>query len=49
MTIREAICHKCGEMFVPAYDDDLIHGVKENGDPCSGQGEMVFNAVARPI
>lgn len=34
----EAICGKCAETFVPADENDVVHGVTENGDPCGGVG-----------
>ena len=44
--IREARCRKCGDTFVPADDDDLVHGVRtcdgpEQGDPCGGAGVII--------
>jgi hypothetical protein len=40
MGIIEAICGKCGEVFIPADYDDTIHIVTEVGDECGGQGEI---------
>lgn len=37
----EAICGLCWETFNPAGHDDLIHGFKENGEPCGGVGTMM--------
>lgn len=39
--IREAVCSRCGETFVPCDDDDLEHCVTEMGEPCGGRGTMV--------
>jgi uncharacterized OB-fold protein len=33
------VCKKCGEMFVPADEDDTIHIVREDGHECGGEGE----------
>lgn len=32
------ICNDCGESFVPADEEDVIHGVREYGEMCGGQG-----------
>jgi hypothetical protein len=40
MGIIEAICGKCGEVFNPLDDDDIIHIVTEMGDECGGRGEI---------
>jgi len=34
----EAICTDCAETFIPADEEDLEHGERENGDPCGGYG-----------
>jgi hypothetical protein len=36
----EAECGRCGETFVPTDEDDTIHGVREDGEACGGQGEI---------
>lgn len=41
IVIREAVCSRCGETFVPCDDDDLEHCVTEMGEPCGGRGTMV--------
>lgn len=38
MGILEAVCGECGETFNPADEQDTIHGAKESGDECGGQG-----------
>lgn len=35
--ILEAACTKCGVIFNPADEDDLIH----TDDDCGGQGELL--------
>lgn len=34
----EATCGRCGETFVPADENDLEHGVREDGTACGGTG-----------
>jgi len=36
----EAQCQMCGETFIPHSEDpeDLIHGQREDGTECGGQG-----------
>jgi hypothetical protein len=36
----EAICLRCGEVFIPADEFDLIHGQREDGAPCMGMGTI---------
>lgn len=38
MAMLEAHCRRCGEVFVPADEDDLIHLIKEDGSDCGGTG-----------
>lgn len=37
----EAECTECGETFVPADEDDLIHGLRADETPCGGLGVIV--------
>lgn len=37
----EALCLKCGESFVPADENDLIHIQKADETPCEGQGILI--------
>jgi hypothetical protein len=48
MTMLEARCQKCGEVFVPhsADDEDLVHGEIQYtdgriGEPCGGVGVIL--------
>lgn len=43
----EAECIVCQETFVPADEDDLIHGVHEDGTPCGGQGVITGEWLTR--
>lgn len=36
----EAICRKCGETFIPANAEDIIHQIKEDGSHCGGTGDI---------
>lgn len=36
----EATCGGCGETFVPADENDLEHGEREDGTPCGSRGEI---------
>lgn len=35
-----ATCTRCGESFVPADEQDLVHLVREDGEECGGRGEL---------
>ena len=37
----EAECTKCGDIFIPADEDDTIHIERSDGTPCGGQGIIV--------
>ena len=37
----EAKCKRCAESFVPADENDTIHGEKNNGNPCGGEGVIL--------
>lgn len=37
----EARCNKCGETFVPADENDLVHCEREDGTPCEGNGTLL--------
>ena len=37
----EAKCNDCNETFIPDGEGDLIHGVREDGEMCGGQGVIV--------
>lgn len=41
MKLLEAKCSLCGELFVPADEDDLIHCVREDSEDCGGLGVIV--------
>jgi hypothetical protein len=49
MSILEAECTRCKETFVPhgTEPDELIHGVKENGEDCGGIGIIMGEWVPR--
>ena len=38
--ILEAVCGKCGETFIPADPQDIIHMVKEDGSFYGGTGDI---------
>jgi hypothetical protein len=38
----EVKCLKCGETFVIADDDNLIHWNRDEGEECGGRGEIVI-------
>lgn len=40
MMILEAVCGKCRETFNPNDEDDTIHGEREDGTECGGQGTI---------
>lgn len=37
----EARCARCGEIFNPHDETDLVHGLTESEEPCGGTGEIV--------
>ena len=39
--LLEAVCGECAETFIPADEDDLEHGEREDGTPCGGPGIIV--------
>lgn len=43
----EAKCTACQETFVPADEDDTIHGIHEDGTECGGQGIITGEWVFR--
>lgn len=47
-TMTEAFCTKCRETFVPDGPDDLEHGVREDGEPCGGMGQITGDWVYTP-
>lgn len=44
----EAYCEGCGETFVPADKDDLIHAMTEAGENCGGQGILTRQYYYQP-
>jgi hypothetical protein len=43
-TAYEARCHRCGEIFIPANEYDLIHLFRsgdQEGEECGGSGEII--------
>jgi hypothetical protein len=38
IVMLQATCGKCGEIFVPADEQDLEHGIRNDGEPCGGTG-----------
>jgi len=48
MSMIEAECERCGGIFVPQDEDDLIHlWDEEKGEECGGQGKIlgVYDAL----
>lgn len=37
----EALCARCGEIFNPADNDDIMHVETSAGDKCGGIGEII--------
>lgn len=41
MSILEALCRGCGEIFNPIDETDTLHGLRSDGEVCGAEGEIV--------
>jgi hypothetical protein len=44
----EAQCQKCGEIFNPADENDLEHGMRDDEQECGGQGVLLGGWTSPP-